>query len=529
MDVVLASHAVLDLAQQWLADERLAGSRLVLITEGAATTGSGDVRPDPAGAAVWGLIRSAQTEHPGRFVLVDTDGLPKSVDRLVAALASDEPQLAIRAGRMSVPALRPYRAVPDDDGRGNLFDRHSHVLITGGLGTLGRLVALHLVERYGVRRLLLTGRRGAATPGAGAFLDELAVLAPQVKVTVAACDIADRAALAEVLAAVPEEHPLTGVVHAAGVLDDAVIERLDPDRLDQVLLPKAEAAVHLHDLTANLNLSAFVMFSSLAGVLGSAGQANYAAANAVLDGIARLRHAEGLPALSIAWGLWADQSTMTDGLGETDRLRMARSGVAAMSAAEGLTLFDTAVTTGAPALAAARLDLSALDPGTAPALLRALVPYAGPPMAPASGRDATPATSLRSRLNRAPRHERGHLLLETVRAEVAAVLGHTGAEQVTTDRRFQDLGFDSLMAVELRNRLSVTAGVTLPPTLIFDHPTPDALANRLQAELLPEATTPGDEGATDGDPVDGLPFGGGALDTMNTDDLVRLALGDSKS
>ncbi|MDT0393587.1 SDR family NAD(P)-dependent oxidoreductase [Streptomyces edwardsiae] len=529
MDVVLASHAVLDLAQQWLADERLAGSRLVLITDGAVATGSGDVRPDPAGAAVWGLIRSAQTEHPGRFVLVDTDGLPKSVDRLVAALASDEPQLAIRAGRMSVPALRPYRAVPDDEGRGNLFDRHSHVLITGGFGTLGRLVALHLVERYGVRRLLLTSRRGAATPGAGAFLDELAVLAPQVTVTVAACDIADRAALAEVLAAVPEEHPLTGVVHAAGVLDDAVVERLDPDRLDQVLLPKAGAAVHLHDLTANLNLSAFVMFSSLAGVLGSAGQANYAAANAVLDGIARLRHAEGLPALSIAWGLWADQSTMTDGLGETDRLRMARSGVAAMSAAEGLTLFDTAVATGAPALAAARLDLSALDPGTAPALLRALVPYAVPPAAPASGRDATPATSLRSRLNRAPRHERGHLLLETVRAEVAAVLGHTGAEQVTTDRRFQDLGFDSLMAVELRNRLSVTAGVTLPPTLIFDHPTPDALANRLQAELLPESTTPGDEGATDGDPVDGLPLGGGALDTMNTDDLVRLALGDSKS
>ncbi|WP_162832988.1 type I polyketide synthase [Streptomyces sp. CB09001] len=529
MGAVLASHAVLDLSRQWLADERLAGSRLVLITDGAVTTGSGDGRPDPAGAAVWGLIRSAQTEHPGRFVLLDTDGRAESTGHLVAALASDESQLALRAGRMSVPTLQAHRAKPAGEGRGNLFDRHSHVLITGGLGTLGRLVARHLVERYGVRRLLLTGRRGGATPGAGAFLEELAVLAPQVSVTLAACDITDSAALAEVLAAVPEEHPLTGVVHAAGVLDDAVVEGLDPDRLDRVLLPKAAAAVHLHDLTANLNLSAFVLFSSLAGVLGSAGQANYAAANAVLDGIARLRHAEGRPALSIAWGLWADESSMTGPLGETDRLRMARSGVAAMSAAEGLALFDAAVAAGAPDLVAARLDLSALDPETAPALLRALVPNSGPPANPAAGRRAVPTAGLRSRLNRAPRHERGHLLLETVRAEVAGVLGHTDTEQVTADRRFQDLGFDSLMAVELRNRLSITAEITLPPTLAFDHPTPNALAKRLQAELLPDSVTPGGDGAADGQPVDGLPIGGSALDTMNTDDLVRLALGDSKS
>ncbi|WP_431042205.1 type I polyketide synthase [Streptomyces sp. P1-3] len=516
-----AGDAVLDLAQRWLADERFGGSRLALVTRGAVAVADAE-RPDLAGAPAWGLIRSAQSEHPGRFTLIDTDGRPESVRGLVQAVASAEPQLAIRAGRTSVPTLRRHRPAP---GGTAPFDEHSHVLITGGLGTLGRLVARHLADEHGVRRLLLTGRRGMRTPGAEQFTAELA--ATGVQVTVAACDAADREALAAVLASVPQAHPLTGVVHTAGVLDDAVVERLTPAHMDRVLRPKAHAAVHLHELTRDLDLSAFVLFSSFAGMLGTAGQGNYAAANAFLDGLAQVRRAEGRPALSLAWGLWAGEGAMTGDLGEADLRRLSRSGVAAMTAEEGLALFDLSVADPAPVLAAARLDLSALDAATAPAILRDLAPA---PRAAAAAPPKDLAAELRARLARAPRHEHRHLLLEAVRAEVAAVLGHTGHDRVTADRRFQDLGFDSLTAVELRNRLAAATGVKLPPTLVFDHPSPGALADRLRAELAPEPEEHEPHG-TPQDAMDGtdLPDGDSLLDTMTTDDLVRLALGDSES
>ncbi|HEY0699740.1 MAG TPA: SDR family oxidoreductase, partial [Micromonospora sp.] len=293
-------HTALELVRRWLGDERLADSRLAVVTE--AVVGE---RPDLAGSAVWGLLRSAGSEHPGRFTLVDADGLPSAARGEVAALASGEPQVAVRAGRTATPALHRHHPV---DGRPP-FDEHGHVLITGGLGTLGRLLATHLVDRYGVRRLLLTGRRGPDTPGAAELVAGLRGRGADV--TVAACDAGDRAALAATLAAVPAEHPLTAVVHAAGVLDDAVVDRLTPAQLDRVLRPKADAAVHLHELTRHLPLSAFVLFSSFAGMLGTAGQGNYAAANAVLDDLARLRHAAGLPAVSLAWGLWAGDGAMT--------------------------------------------------------------------------------------------------------------------------------------------------------------------------------------------------------------------------
>ncbi|MEO3756612.1 type I polyketide synthase [Streptomyces sp. B6B3] len=513
-------HAALTVVQRWLAEERFDGSRLVLLTTGAVAVTAAE-RPRLAGAAVWGLVRSAQTERPGRFSLVDTDGHPESVRCLPPILASDEPQLAVRAGRTWVPALRrhPAGGAATANAPRAPFDGDSHVLITGGLGTLGRLVARHLVVRYGVRRLLLTGRRGMATPGAEQFVAEL--VAADAVVTVAACDTGDREALAALLAGVPEDRPLTGVVHAAGVLDDGVVERLSPERMDRVLRPKVEAARHLHELTRTSDLTAFVLFSSLAGVLGSAGQANYAAANACLDGLAHVRHAEGLPALSVAWGLWADASEMTGGLGEAELLRLARIGIAALSAEEGLALLDAALAAGAPALAAARLDLRSIDRESAPPLLRALVPAAHRPPA-----DRGPAADLRSRLAQAPRHEHRHLVLEAVRSEVAAVLGHATHDRVTADRRFQELGFDSLAAVELRNRLSTVAGVRLPPTLIFDHPTPAVLAERLRADLVPDAPEPAPSDAPgDGDQPDGE----SALDAMTTDELVRLALGDRES
>ncbi|MGW6015348.1 type I polyketide synthase, partial [Streptomyces sp. NPDC055210] len=516
------TQEVLRLLQHWLADERFSASRLVVLTREAVVTAEGE-HPDPARAAVWGLVRAAQSEHPGRFTLIDIDGRPESVRGLVAAAASDEPQLAIRNGAFLVPRLGAHTPLPTG---GTSFDRHSRVLITGGLGSLGRLTARHLAERYGVRQLVLTGRRGLSTPGAAEFVGQLE--AKGVQVTVTACDTADRDALAAVLDGLAQ--PPTAVVHAAGVLDDTVVEGLTPERLDAVLRPKADAAVHLHELTRHLDLSAFILFSSLAGMLGTAGQGNYAAGNAFLDALAHRRRAEGLPAVSLAWGLWADEAAAASGgglgsdLDAGDLRRLSRSGVAALPADEGLALFDAAMADDAPVLVPARLDVSGLDATSAPAVLRALAPAAVPRTAASAQFAADPAATLRGRLAEAAPNERRHIVLEAVQTEAAAVLGHSTRNQVAAGSRFQDLGFDSLTSLELRNRLGSVTGVRLPPTLVFDHPSPGALADRLTAALADEADATEDTGA-DGPEDTGGPGEDNALDTMSTDELVRLALG----
>ncbi|MFD0412571.1 type I polyketide synthase [Streptomyces sp. NPDC127108] len=527
-----ATRAALALAQDWLADSRLVGSRLAVVTERAVAV-TADESVDLTGAPVWGLLRSAQTENPGRFTLIDTDGRPESAPGVVQAAAGDDPQLALRAGRVTAPLLHEHepRAPKEQTGQAAApaFDSTSHVLITGGLGTLGRLLARHLVTEHGVRRLLLTGRRGMSTPDAEEFVASLRATGAEVRV--AACDTADRAALAGVIGAVPAAHPLTGVVHAAGVLDDAVIGSLTPERLDTVLRPKVAGAALLDELTRELDLTAFVLFSSFAGTLGTPGQANYAAANAYLDGLAQRRRAEGRPALSVAWGLWADESTMTGGLGEADLLRLQRSGIGTLSAEDGLALFDAALGDGAPVLAAFVLDPRALDKATAPALLKGLAPHRAAAVAPP--KDS--AAELREKLGRAPEREHRHIVLQLIRAEVAAVLGQEPG-QVSAGQRFQDLGFTSLTAVELRNRLIAATGIKLPPTLVFDHPTPGSLAQWLLGALAPE---PVEESAADGeagphDPQNALigtdlSESESLLDDMNTDDLIRLALGDSES
>ncbi|MFE3380444.1 type I polyketide synthase [Streptomyces anulatus] len=521
-----ATHTTLDLAQRWVADGRLAGSRLVLVTEGAVAIGEHET-PDPAMAPTWGLIRSAQSEHPRRFALVDTDSGPDAARALAGALRLGDDQLALRGTTVFTPALREAPAVSDAAAP---FDEGSHVLITGGLGSLGRLIARHLVTVHGVRRLLLTGRRGPDTPGAADLVAELS--GAGARVTVVACDSADRDALVGVLAAVPGEHPLTGVVHAAGVLDDAVLDALTPERLDRVLRPKVDAAAHLHELTRDMGLTAFVLFSSVSGMLGTPGQGNYAAANAFLDALARVRRAEGLPALSLAWGLWEAEGTMTSGLSDADLKRLARSGVLPLTVEQGLALFDAACATGEPELAAARLDLTALDTDTAPAVLHALAPLAARrPRGEQGGTTAAPADALRERLARVPDGERRHVLLETVRTEVAAILGHSDRDTVAAGRRFQDLGFDSLMSLELRNRLSRATGAAIPSTLVFEWPTPEALADWLRSELGPQ--TPADPATPAAGPqgTDGgeAPDEASHLDELSADDLVRLALGDSES
>ncbi|WP_308031252.1 SDR family NAD(P)-dependent oxidoreductase, partial [Streptomyces sp. CoH27] len=352
------------------------------------------------------------------------------------------------------------------------------VLITGGTGGLGALLARHLVAVQGVRHLLLTSRRGPQAPGAAELATELR--ASGAEVTVVACDVADRAALAALLETVPAEHPLTAVVHAAGVLDDATLSALTPGRLASVLAPKADAAWHLHELTRGLDLASFTLFSSLAGVLGNAGQGNYAAANAVLDAVAARRRAEGLPATSLAWGPWATDGMAGD-LDAADRERLARLGTVPLTADEGLALFDAAA--GLPgAFVAARLAPPRHPDGEVPHLLRGLLPR---PVRRAAQAASAPRSALTDRLARLPEAARAQALTDLVREQVADVLGHSGPATVDPGRPFKESGFDSLTAVELRNRLDAATGLRLPATLVFDHPTPEAVAALLHERLAP--------------------------------------------
>ncbi|MES9560403.1 SDR family NAD(P)-dependent oxidoreductase, partial [Streptomyces sp. NPDC094140] len=354
------------------------------------------------------------------------------------------------------------------------------MLVTGASGVLGGLVARHLVSAHGVRELVLVSRRGPAAEGMDRLEAELVALGAGVESV--ACDVADRDALAQVL----EGRRLTGVVHAAGVLDDGVLESLDVSRFDGVLRPKVDAAWNLHELTRDLELSAFVVFSSAAGVFGNAGQANYAAANVFLDALAQARRAEGLPGLSLAWGLWAEASAMTSGLGESDRRRMARLGAEALSEAEGLELLDRAVGEGAPGLLVpVRLSSPAIcaqaQAGTLPALLRALVPATVRRQAAAGAAGGGAPINRLTGLSSAEREE---YVADLVRREVAGVLGHATPDAVQATQPFTELGFDSLTAVELRNRLAAVTGLRLPATLIFDHPTSAALADRILNDLV---------------------------------------------
>ncbi|WP_433360609.1 type I polyketide synthase [Streptosporangium sp. CA-115845] len=471
-DEVTAVHRTaeraLALARDWLADDRLPGARLVLLTRGAMAPRSGDDVTDLAGAAAWGLLRSTQSEHPGRFVLLDLDGTAESQDGVRNALATGEPQLALRGGRILAPRLARARI---QDEAPTAYDPEGTVLITGATGALGTLLARHLVAEHGVRRLLLAGRSGPDAPGAPGLRAELEGLGAHVEFV--ACDVSQRDQVAALVGAVDPEHPLTAVVHAAGVLDDGVLESLTPERLAAVLRPKADAALHLHDLTQGL--AAFVLFSSAAATFGTPGQANYAAANAVLDALAQRRRARGLPATSLAWGLW-DVGT---GMAGT-----ARPGTAALTPEAGLASFDTADRYGQAVLLPARLDLAAAArSGEVPHLLRGLVRTRRRP-AESGG------PQLARRLAGLSGEERERVAQEAVRAEVAAVLGHRGPEAVPLTATFAELGLDSLTAVELRNALATRTGARLPATLVFDHPTSAALAAFLLQELLDTPAAP---------------------------------------
>ena len=356
--------------------------------------------------------------------------------------------------------------------------------MTGASGALGGLVARHLVTGRGVRNLLLVSRQGAGAAGMAGLVAELEGLGAVVRV--AACDVADRDALAAVIDSVGADRPLVGVVHTAGVVDDGVIGSLSPDRMDTVMRPKVDAAWNLHVLTRDLDLSMFVVFSSVAGVLGGAGQGNYAAANTFLDALAAYRRGLGLAGLSLAWGLWERAGAMTAGLDVTDRERITRGGVIALSDEVGLALFDAAETVGEALVVPVRLDLARLRAlGEVPGLLRGL---AGTPARRAAG-NTVPAGDLAARLGGLPAAEAAAEIVELVRRNVAVVLGHSDPRGVDIDRSFREAGVDSLIALELRNRLATDTGLRLPATLVFDYPSPAEVAGLLRTELLGEQVT----------------------------------------
>ncbi|BBX61829.1 polyketide synthase [Mycobacterium saskatchewanense] len=357
------------------------------------------------------------------------------------------------------------------------------VLVTGGTGMAGSALARHVVNHHGARNVLLLSRRGPDAPDAADLAAELGRAGAQVRVV--ACDAADRQALADVIAAIDGQHPLSAVVHAAGVLDDGVVTSLTPERVDAVLRAKVDAAWNLHELTRDLDVSAFVMFSSMAGLMGAPGQANYAAANTFLDGLAQHRRANGLPAVSLGWGLWDQASAMTGGLDAADRARLGRDGVLALSSDEALELFDTAVMLEEPYLAAARIDLTALRAHAVrvPPMFTELVNAPARRQVDDSLVAAKSKSALAQRLHGLPEAEQHAVLLDLVRSHIATVLGNVDPEAIDPDKAFQELGFDSLTAVEMRNRLKTATGLSLSPTLIFDYPTPGALARYMRAEL----------------------------------------------
>ncbi|MEW2290439.1 SDR family NAD(P)-dependent oxidoreductase [Streptomyces sp. NPDC047841] len=379
---------------------------------------------------------------------------------------------ARHTGKLALALPRP----PGADGT---------VLLTGGTGTLGGIVARHLVRDRGVTRLVLAGRRGPDAPGAAELVRDLTGLGAHV--TVAACDAADVRQLAALLADIPAAHPLTAVVHLAGVLDDATVPNLTDARLHSVLRAKADAAWNLHRLTEHLDLSAFVLFSSLASTVGAPGQANYAAANAFLDALAQHRTARGLPAHSLAWGLWAEASGMTGHLDGGDQARLRRTGVLPLSEETALRLLDTALDHGHATVVPALFDTAALrrqaESGMLHPVLRDLVRHTP---RRAAGTTAAPEDLL-PRLNAADPAERRRLMLEAVRENAALVLGHDAADAVLVAQPFKELGFDSLTAVELRNRLNRVTGLRLPATVVFAHPTPAELADHLLGELAPQS------------------------------------------
>ncbi|MFF9691156.1 SDR family NAD(P)-dependent oxidoreductase [Streptomyces sp. NPDC014623] len=484
-----ALSAVLTEVQAWLAEERNPQERLVVVTQGAVMTDGQSGGSDPAQAAVWGMLRTAQTEYPGRLLLVDVDGDPASVDGLAALLTDGEPQIAVRAGKAHAPRLVTAAAGTSAQeaagalpaGSGTAWATAS-LLVTGAGGVVGSALARHAVRTHGVGHVVLLSRRGERAPGMVELADELRALGATASIE--AGDVSDRGQLAGVLSRVPADRPLRGVVHAAGTTQDGTFRELVWEGLEGLLPSKVDAVHHLDELTRDLPLDWFVVCSSAAGWWGSAGQANYAASNACVDAMVQRRRAAGHAGLSLAWGLWAERSELSGHLDSGDLRRLARLGIAPLATVDALTAFDTALGADNPVQLPLRLDIRNLsDTEASPLtpLLRDHLGHASPAAKPPGPAKAPRA--LGERLAGLEADERAKLLDTVVAEEVSAVLGFTTTEDVEADRNFFEIGFDSLTALELRNRIEKLVGQPLTATVVFDHPTPDALARYLHTQV----------------------------------------------
>ncbi|HEX4464617.1 MAG TPA: SDR family NAD(P)-dependent oxidoreductase, partial [Solirubrobacterales bacterium] len=433
------------------------------------------------------------TAHPG--VSYRAFSLNEAGPERIGAMLGELIELRER-GELSLPAPGSWdlRRAPEAfrhlrEGRNvgkvvleipRLIDPERTVLITGATGGLGALLAAHLVESHGARHLLLLSRSGAEADGAAGLVERLVELGAEARIE--SCDVAERERLAELIGSIDPAHPLGAVIHTAGVSDGSLLESMSVEQLDRVLAAKVDGAWNLHELTAELDLSTFALFSSFAGILGSPGLGNYAAANVFLDALAAHRQAGGLPATSIAWGTWARGEGMISQLDEADLARADRLGIGILSDEEGLELFDASLLCGRPFAVAARLDPRGLGRlariGGLPPILAGI--------ALRRGERRAPSISLAEQLDRLPAAEHEAAVLELVREEVAAVLGYSSGGEVTPELSFSELGFDSLAAVEMRNRLGALTGTQMPITLIFDYPTAAALAGFLLAEFSNE-------------------------------------------
>ncbi|MGW7825214.1 type I polyketide synthase [Streptomyces puniciscabiei] len=489
-----ATGLTLLLAQAWADAAGGTGAPLWCATRSAVSVGTGDTLQHPAQAQLWGLGRSLALERPdiwgGLADLPDRPG-HRDLTRLAQLLANGrsttwcEDQLAVRAGGVFAARFVRDDEAADPQASPAMDALHGTVLITGGTGALGRHLARRLAQR-GARHLLLASRRGSDAPGATELRDELAAVG--VRVTLAACDLTDRAAVRALIDGIGEDTPLTGVVHAAGIPANGVLSDVTPRHLAEALAAKAHAADLLHELTADRDLGFFVLFASVTGVLGNAGQAAYAAANAHLDALAQHRRALGLPATSVAWGPWAGDGMAADRAAE-ERIR--RSGLRPLPPERALAALDQVISDDRPCTAV--VDVSWDRFATVFALARPSALLADLPDATTATRDGTGAATAQAgdivgRLRGLPPGERERALGDFVQSRVAAVLGHDTPAAIDADRAFKDFGFDSLTAVDLRNQLMAATGLRLATTLVFDHPTPAALARHLHTELFPDDT-----------------------------------------
>ncbi|MEG8281346.1 type I polyketide synthase, partial [Streptomyces sp. AHA2] len=506
-----ATEFALAQLQELLSDDRLTHTELVWVTRGSVAAAPGDTLDGLPNAPLWGLVRSARAEHPERTLrLVDLGPDDTDRDALVRALAvTGEPELAVRDGE--VRAARLVRAAPDDDTAAlRALDPEGVVLITGGTGELGRETARHLVRHHGVRHLVLTSRRGPDAPGATEVVRELEEEGARC-VRVVACDVSRRDDVARLLGAAAQDRPWTAVLHLAGVLDDGALLGQDARRLSRVMAPKVTGVHHLDELTRDLDLAAFVLFSSAAGTIGTAGQSVYGSANAYLDAFAARRRAQGRPTTSLAWGLWHQAGIgMTSHLGTAELARMRRQGIAPMPCDQGMALLDTVLARPAGDFVPVLLDLRAVQKeadqaGEVPALFRALLRARPRRAVGGSGPGDGPGGAgggLRERLLATPGEQRTELVTDMVLGEVATVLGLPGTGTLVPQQVLKDLGLDSLMAVELRRRLCAQTGLSLPATLAFDHPTPEHITRLVLSRMdLPSTPAPASGTAADHDPA----------------------------